>query len=109
MFNDEPDIEESKTRRRDDEEVHRSDAILVVAQKRHPSLLLTAIGCSLREITRDSCEAYTEAELLELSLNLPTAPAVLVCQPPNECLHLLMYRSSETGGRPGPRFEIDRQ
>ncbi len=94
MIDHEPHIEKSKSHSRDHEEVHRRDCVLVIAEEGHPSLLLAWIGCSLREITRDGCEADCEAELLELAVDLPSTPAILVCQPTNECLQLLRDRWS---------------
>ena len=50
VIDDEPHIEKSKSHSRDPEEVHRRDCVLMISKKRHPSLLLTGIGCSFREV-----------------------------------------------------------
>lgn len=99
MINHEPHIQETKSHSRNDEEVHRSDVVRVVAKKRHPSLLFARIGRSLREIARDSCEADGKTELLELGLDLPGTPSVFACQPTNERLQFLRDRWPQVRGR----------
>ena len=94
MVNDEPNVQQTKSHSRDDDEVHRRDCVLVIVQESDPALLLTWIGRSLREITRDGCETDAEAELLELGEDLPPTPVVLCGQPTNELLHLLRDRRS---------------
>jgi hypothetical protein len=100
---DEPHIEKSKSHSRDHEEVHRRDCVLMIAKKRHPSLLLTGVGCSFREATRDACEADGEFELLELGVDFTSTPTILVGQPTNECLQFSRDRRSPwTTLRNGP-------
>ena len=74
--------------RRDDDEVHRGDAVPVVANKRLPSLALIVIGISLWEISRDGAEADRDPELLEFRLDLSGAPAVLIREPTDQGLNL---------------------
>ncbi len=50
MVNDEPNIQETKSYSRDDEEVHRGDCVLVIVQERDPALLLATIRGSLWEM-----------------------------------------------------------
>ena len=108
MIDHEPHIEKSESHSRDHEEVHRRDCFLVIEKEGHPSLLLAWIGCPLREITRDGCEADCEAELLELAVNLPSTPAILVCQSTNEYLQLLRDRRSPwTTLRNGPPIQAE--
>ncbi len=78
----------------------------MIAEKRHPTLLLTGIGCSYREVTRDGCEADGETGLLKFGVDLTCTPVVLPCHPTNECLPLLRDRRSPwTTLRNGPPIQ----
>jgi hypothetical protein len=87
-----------------DQEVHRDDDVPVIAKKRARSLVSIMVRISFREISRDAGKADGDPKLLEFTPpDLSGAPAVLSCESPNE-----LCTTAENGGRPGPRFEIDR-
>ncbi len=88
VIDDEPNIQETKSHCRDYEEIHRSDPVLVIPKKGHPSLLHAGIGCPLGKIARDGCETDGEPEPLELGVDLSRTPVVLAGQPTNERLQL---------------------
>jgi hypothetical protein len=44
----EPDVQQAKSKGGDDDEVHRSDAVFVISEKRLPSLASTVVRISLR-------------------------------------------------------------
>jgi len=48
MIEDEPGVEKSEPNGRDDEEVHRGDAMFVISEKRLPPLTLIVVRISLR-------------------------------------------------------------
>jgi hypothetical protein len=77
MVDDEPHVEKLEAQRRNDEEVHGCDGVLVVEQEGRPPLLMTRVGRTLREIARDGGQADREPELLEFALDLPRPPAIL--------------------------------
>jgi hypothetical protein len=70
----------------DDDEVHRGDAVLVIAKKRLPALALLVVRVSLWKISRDRGEAHGEAQLLEFRLDLSGTPTVLTRESTNESL-----------------------
>ena len=77
MVDHEPDVEEFEAKSWNHEEVHSRDPILVIPQERHPSVMLTRIRLGCRQIAGDCREAHADAELRQLSLDSPRAPAVL--------------------------------
>jgi len=83
-----PGIQEAELNGRDDDEVHRGDAVLVISEKRFPALALVLIRVSLWKISRDGGEADRDPELLEFRLNLSSAPAVLIREPTDQGLNL---------------------
>ena len=83
----EPGVQQVKSNRRDDDEIHRGDAVPVIAKESLPPLALIAVGISLREISRNGCEADRDSELLEFCSNLPSTQTVLIRESTNEGLH----------------------
>ena len=94
----EPGVEQPKSRRRHDEEVHRCDVVPVIPNERAPALALIAVWFSFWEISSDRGNPNEDPELLELRLNLPGAPAVLVGESLNECSHLGRNRRPTRAG-----------
>jgi hypothetical protein len=72
----------------DDQEVHRDDAVSVIAKEGPPPLALIRVRVSLREISRDGGKADRDPKLLEFSPDLSGAPTVLSCESTNEGLYL---------------------
>ncbi len=89
-----PGIQQSEPNGRDDQRVHRSDAVLVIAKKRPPLLALIVVRTSLREVSRDGGEADRDPKLFEFGPDFPGAPAVLIRESTNEGLHLRRNRGS---------------
>jgi hypothetical protein len=58
----------------DDQEVHRGDAVPVIAKEGLPTLAWIVVRTSLREVARDGREAERNAELCELCPDLPGSP-----------------------------------
>lgn len=104
MVDHEPDVDQLEADRRDHEEVHPDNQILVVPQERHPALVLTCSGLGFRQIARDRGETHPDFELRKLGLYLPCAQRFSVAIRTMRC-----FVSSEIGGRPGPGIEIPRQ
>jgi hypothetical protein len=77
MVDREPDVQQSESHGGNDEEVHPSDHVLVIAEEGRPALLLAGISLLLGEVPRDRRKAYSDAELRQLCLDLPRTPAVL--------------------------------
>ena len=100
MTDHEPGMQQTKLNGRDHQEVHRGDAMLVIAKKRLPALALFVVRVSLREIPRDGGEANRDPELLEFRTDLSGTPAILVRESTNEGLNL--WRDSRASG-PRPR------
>ena len=73
-----PDVQQVEPNGGDDDEVHRGDAVLVIAKKRLPPLAPVVVRVSLWKISRDGGEADPKAELLEFRLDLSSAPTILV-------------------------------
>ncbi len=73
----------------------------MIAKKRHPSLLLTGVGCSLGEITRNGCEPDGKTEFLEFSLDFPGTPAGIDRVSAKDLRHLFI-RESGVGSFEGP-------
>ncbi len=96
VADDKPDVQQPEPSGRDDQEVHRGDAVPVIAKERSPPLALIMARISLREISRDSREADRDPKFFEFSLNLSGAPVVLVRKPTNEGLHL--HRNGRSTG-----------
>ncbi len=48
MRDHEPHVEKLKSKGRDDQDVHRSDSILMISKKRHPAFMLLTVGLPLR-------------------------------------------------------------
>ncbi len=82
----EPGVQQTKLNGGDDDEVHRGDAVLVIAKERLPALALVVVRVSVWKISRDSGEADPKAKLLEFRLDFSGSPAVLVCESTNESL-----------------------
>jgi len=94
----EPDVQEPESDGWNDQEVHRRDPVPVIPKEGAPSLALIAVGISFREISRDRGEANEDSELLELGVNLSSAPAILVGESPNECSRLSRNRGPTRSG-----------
>jgi hypothetical protein len=77
VTDDEPGVQQSEPSGRDDQEVHRGDAMPVIAKEHLPPLSLVVVWLSLREISRDGGEANRNPKLREFSPNLSGAPSVL--------------------------------
>ncbi len=84
----EPDVQDPESDGRNDQEVHRRKLVPMIPKERAPSLALIAVWISIREISRDRGEANEDPELLEIGVNLSSAPAVLVRDSANEHPHL---------------------
>ena len=73
----EPGVQQSEPDRGNDQEVHRDDAMAVIAKEGPPPLALIMVRISLREISRDGGKADGNPKLLEFAPDLSGAPAVL--------------------------------
>jgi hypothetical protein len=83
-----PSVQQSEPNGGDDQEVHRSDAVLVIAKERLPTLALITVRTSLREIPRDGGEANGDSELAEFRPDLPCSPVVLCSEAMDQGLDL---------------------
>ena len=97
MGDHEPDEEQFEADCRDHEKVHRRDHVAMISQERGPSLALVIATTSFREVTRHSCEADSESQLLELGLDPSRTPRVLAGEAMNELANL-----TRNGRPPGP-------
>ena len=59
----EPDVQQAKPNRRNDEEVHSRDHVLVIPEECHPSLLLGRVGFCPRYVARGGRQTHFDAEL----------------------------------------------
>ncbi len=89
-----PGVQQSEPNGGDEQEVHRGDAVAVIAEECPPPLAMTMVRISFRESSRDSRKADRDPKLREFSPDLSGAPAVLVCESTNEGLHLSWNRRS---------------
>ena len=99
MTDHKPGIQQTKLNGGDHQEVHRRDAMLMIAKKRLPALALVVVRVSLREIPRDGGEADPESELFEFCLDLSSPPSALIGESSDEGLYL-------NGNRRSPRTAL---
>jgi hypothetical protein len=101
-----PDVQQAEPNGGDDDEVHRGDAVFVIAKKRLPALALVAVRISLREISRDGGDADGETQLLEFRSDFSGSPTVLIRESTNQGLNLWRdWRSSKPACRNGSPVE----
>jgi len=98
VANREPGIEQPEAHGGHDEEVHRRDVVSVIPKERVPSLALIAVGIPFREVSRDRGNPKEDPELLELGVDLSSAPAVLIRKSADQRLHLSWNRRSTRSG-----------
>jgi len=89
VIDEEPDVHQLEAHRGDDAEVHGRDSVLVISEERDPTLTAAEIRWALREIARDRRQADGEAELRELTVDLPRPPAVLERKAADQLSHFL--------------------
>jgi len=87
VVDDEPYVEKPKGGGGNYEEIHRGNAVLVVAEKRHPALLLPFVTGLYWHVPRNCCEADREAELPEFRVNLSSAPTILCGEASDQLLN----------------------
>lgn len=66
VINRDPDVEQAKPNRWDDEEVHACDHFAVIAEKGDPALLPARIGQGLRHVTGYVCDPDRDAQFRQL-------------------------------------------
>ncbi len=67
-----------------DQEIHRGADISMVPKERHPSLTLSLVAFSLRQVTRYGRQAHGESQFLELRLDSPRRPGIFAGKPADQ-------------------------
>jgi len=85
----EPDVQQAKSNRWDDEEVHACDHLPAVAEEGDSMLLPARIRRDLWPVTRYGRNPDPDTQIRSLGLDLPCSPAVLGGHLNDECSSLL--------------------
>ena len=97
MMDDEEDVEYLKGHCRHREEIHGGEAMTVVAQERHPSLMGIGIGWASWHVSSDGTFGHIKAEHLNLTMDTGRTPSwILHCHAPYKIPNLAIDRWSTT-------------
>jgi len=97
----EADVQQSESNRRNDEEIHPGNHVLVIPEEGHPALLLCGVRLSRWHVARHGGEAGADSKLHLLGLDLPRPPAVFARHPDDEGFGFLRdQRLSRSSPRP---------